>query len=156
MQLLDVHNTMLNTTTRLAVEMVNPPPWEFSWSDSTPQKDRKELTADDILPNSSDGQELFSRAVKYTMRLLVEAFSSFASLASCIPTENVQAPQKAEIVPMKLLFKDEKHTDETIQILLQYIQDCALKGTPQVCRQYLIAPPIGSADGMQVYIHCRY
>lgn len=137
---------MLNTTTRLAVKIVNLPLWEFNCSDSTPQKERQEVTVDEILPNSSDGRELYNRAVKYIMQLLVEAFPSLGSLSSCVPVENTSSPQKAEIVPMKLLFRDEKYTDETIQILQQYIQDCALTGTPQVRTWYLIAPPRRHAD----------
>ena len=41
-------------------------------------------------------------------------------------------PQKSEVVPMKILFKDEKLKSDTIEILTQLIKDGNLDGTPQV------------------------
>ena len=39
---------------------------------------------------------------------------------------------KSRVVPMKLLFKDEKYTDENIQILQEYSRECNLTGSSQV------------------------
>ena len=54
------------------------------------------------------------------------------------------------MVPQKVLFKDEKHTQETIDILSQLIEDANLNGDPQVhkinsnytCTCFYIMPSI--------------
>ena len=123
---------MLNVTTRLAVSIRNLPPWEFSWNDSAPQKHRHDLTVDDLLPSKDDGQALFERAVLYIMQLIVETFPSLASLKKFLSSPEVPRPEKSIVVPQKVLFRDEKYTDENIQILRQYIHDCKFTGNPQV------------------------
>lgn len=82
----DVHNTMLNATTRLAISINNFPPFEFDWSDNRPQKSRHTLTLSELLPNAEDGQQLYDRAVAYTMKLLVESFPSLEKLKPLIST----------------------------------------------------------------------
>ena len=129
----DVHNTMLNATTRLAISINNFPPWEFDWSDNRPQKSRHTLTLSELLPNAEDGQQLYDRAVAYTMKLLVESFPSLEKLKPLISTGNSAPVTKSDIVPMTLLFKDEKYIDDNIQILQQYIKGCNLSGNAQVC-----------------------
>ena len=111
---------MLNVTTRLAVSIRNKPPWEFNWDDTTPQKQRHDLTVDD-LPNAEDGQAFFDRAVLYTVQLIT---ASLASLKKFLAPPNTTLPQKSVVIPQKVLFRDEKYTDENIKILRQYIKDC--------------------------------
>lgn len=128
---------MLNTTTRLAIGINNLPPWEFDWSDNRPQKSRHTLTLSEVLPNAEDGQQLYDRAVAYTMKLLVDSFPSLEKLKPLISTGNSSSVKKSVVVPMKILFKDEKYIDDNIQILQQYIEDGNLCGNAQV-RQCLI------------------
>ena len=85
---------MLNVTTRLAVSISNKPPWEFNWDDTTPQKQRHDLTVDDLLPSAEDGQAFFDRAVLYTMQLITENFPSLASLKKFLAPPNITLPQK--------------------------------------------------------------
>ena len=84
---------------------------------------RNKLTLDDIFPNVEDGRILFERAVQYTAQILVEEFPTFS---------DPFAVHKSIVVPMKVLFKDEKYTDENIQILQEYSRECNLTGSPQV------------------------
>ena len=66
------------------------------------------------------------------MGFLVEAFPSLQDLRPFVPAmEPLHQPQKSEVVPMKLLFKDEKY-ELTIQILSQLIRDANLSGDPEV------------------------
>jgi hypothetical protein len=129
---------MLNTTTRSAVSIWNLPPWEFSWTDTSPQKARRELSVDDIIPGPQDGQQFFDRAVVYTMRLLVEVFPCLAGLAEFLPAMDASSPiLKSTVIPQEVLFRDEKYIDEkyideNIHILRQYIHDCKFTGRPQV------------------------
>ena len=57
---------------------------------------------------------------------------SLSDLAQFVPPDSSPPAQKSEVVPLKLLFRDEKSIDETIQILVHYIKDADLDGTPQV------------------------
>ena len=54
----DHHNKMEHTTTRLAVQIQNHPPFPFSWDDSTLQKSRSKLKEEDILLPSPANDEL--------------------------------------------------------------------------------------------------
>ena len=123
---------MLNVTTRLALSISNKPPWEFNWDDSTPQKHWRDLTVDDLLPSEEDGQAFFDRAVIYTMQLITENFPSLATLKKFLPPPEITVPQKSVVKPQKVLFRDEKYTDENIKILRQYIKDCKFSGNQQV------------------------
>lgn len=51
------------------------------------------------------------------MQLLVETFPSLASLKNFIKVPEVRVPATSIVVPQQLLFRDEKYTDENIQIL---------------------------------------
>ena len=103
---LDRHSSMLNAIARLAIAIQNFPDFEFSWSDSQPQRSRTSLSVSDFLPTESDGIVLQERATVYMMEFLVTHFSSLAGLLP--PKEQVHPVQKSHVVPMKLLFKDEK------------------------------------------------
>ena len=100
--------------------------------DTTPQKQRHDLTVDDLLPSAEDGQAFFDRAVLYTMQLITENFPSLASLKKFLAPPNITLPQKSVVIPQKVLFRDEKYIDENIKILWQYIKDCKFTGNPQV------------------------
>lgn len=63
----------------------------------------------------------------------MEHFTDLAHLSKYVPpVEPLHPPQKSEVVPMKVLFKDEKLKTDTIDILSQLITDANLDGTPQV------------------------
>ena len=60
----------------------------------------------------------------YVMGFLVEAFPCLKDLKPFVPTPKpLHPPDKSEVVPMKLFFRDEKYKSETIEILLQLIRD---------------------------------
>ena len=64
---------------------------------------------------------------------LVEEFPTFSNLRQFVATpDRSSAVHKFIVVPMKLLFKDEKYTDEYIKILQEYSRECNLTGSPQV------------------------
>ena len=124
---------MLNITARLAVSLRYIPEWDFNWSDSTPQRSRQSLEISDILPSENDAAQLQLRAVDYMMRFLVREFKGLAKLKKYIPEQVPLHPvKKSEVVPMKVLFKDEKFTSETINILSQLAEDAGLAGDNQV------------------------
>ena len=123
---------MLNMTARFAVEIKNLPHWTIDSTDTTPQRDPASLTISD-LPSAADGQELNKRAVQHIMSFLVEEFSSISYLAALIPPE--ESPHKtckSTIVPMRMLFKDEKYKSETTEILDRLVVDAQLSGKPEV------------------------
>ena len=94
---------------------------------------RNDLTLDEIFPNVEDGRVLFERAVQYTAQVLVEEFPTFSNLRQFVVSpDRSSAVHKSTVIPMKLLFKDEKYTDDNIQILQECSRECNLTGSPQV------------------------
>ena len=127
------HSQMLNATSRLANKVQHLPEWEVDWEDSKPQNPRSTLQITDILPNEADGRELHEQAVNFVMRLLVEVFESLRGLARYAPQEkNLHPVATSEVVPMELLFRDEKYTSENVEILKKIAMDANLHGNPQV------------------------
>lgn len=125
---------MLNITSRLAIRLRYLPEGEFDWSDMHPQRSRKSLSLTDFLPDENDARKLTVRAVQYLMRFLVQEFSGLQDLAKFAPVQQPFHPTiKTEVVPMKVLFKDEKYTSETIDILTKLLEDGNLQGSSQVC-----------------------
>ena len=124
---------MMNMTARLAIKIRYLPEFTFQWSDTQPQLSRQALTINFYLPNK-DAMGLQQRGVQYLEEFLVEHFSDLEHLKRYVQTvEPLHPPQKSEVVPMKVLFKDEKLKTDTIDILSQLITDANLEGTPQVC-----------------------
>ena len=127
------HSQMLNVTARLAIRTRYLPDFPFEWSDTQPQRDRQSLTIDFYLPNKDEATQLTENGVHYLMEFLVEHFTDLAHLSEYVPpVEPLHPPQKSEVVPMKVLFKDEKLKSDTIDILSQLIADANLDGAPQV------------------------
>ena len=130
---IDRHSSMLNITSRLAIRLRYLPEWEFDWSDMQPQQSRESLNLSDFLPEEHDAAELKTRAIQYIMRFLVQEFSELHDLAQFAPKQQPLHPtEKTEVVPMKVLFKDEKYISETIDILTQLVEDGNLQGSCQV------------------------
>ena len=122
---------MMNVTSRLAVKVKYLPEGNVDWSDTCPQKSRSELTIDDLIPNESDGKQLYKRAVEYMMRFLVNHFKSLHHLKSQAPVSQTPYPvSKSHVVPMKILDKDEKYTKDILECLKT---DANLRGDHQVC-----------------------
>ena len=96
-------------TTRLAMGINNLPPWEFDWSDNRPQKSRHSLTLKEVFSNAEDGQQLDDRAVTYIMKVLLENFPTLEKRKPSVSTSNSALVKKSIVVPMKILFKDEKY-----------------------------------------------
>lgn len=72
------------------------------------------------------------------MRFLVNEISALSDMKNLVPTESPLHPvQKTETIPMCVLFKDEKYTSETVDILSQLIIDANLNGQPQVHALYV-------------------
>ena len=129
----DHHSSMLNLTSRLAVKIKNLPAFEFDWADTTPQRLRTSLNVDDFLPSEADATVLHQRAVHYMMGFLVETFSNLKHLAEFVPEpESIHPVRKSQVVPMKILYKDEKYKSQTIDILTQLMSDANLSGQHQV------------------------
>ena len=67
------------------------------------------------------------------MEFLVTQFNSLEGLKKLLPPkQQIHPVKKSHVVPMKLLFKDEKQKSETIDILSQLLNDGNLKDTNQV------------------------
>ena len=83
--------------------------------------------------SESDAEEMGARAISYMMRFLVSNFSTFSDLKKFVPDEAPLHPVvKTEVIPMKILFRDEKYISETIEILTKLAEDAKLCGEPQV------------------------
>ena len=124
---------MLNITSRLAVSLRHFPEWNIDWADTKPQKNQESLSVEDFLPDEADARELKERAVLFMMRFLVKEISALSDLKDLVPSESPLHPvQKTEAIPMCVLFKDEKCTSETVEILAQHMIDASLTGQPQV------------------------
>ena len=131
---------MLNLTTRLAVKMDNIPDWNIDWVDNKPQLPRSALNYTHFSLNEEDEECLEKYAVLFMMEFLVENFSSLGHISQLIPSQQSSQPiQKSSVVPMKILFCDEKYTAETIEILTQLVHDTNLTGeSPQVRKAYSV------------------
>ena len=124
---------MMNVTSRLAIRIKNLPDFDFSWSDKTPQRPRESITFKDVSLSESDARAIRQRAVRFLMGFLVKAFPSLHDLEEFVPEhEHIHPIKKSEVVPMKLLLKDEKYKSETIDILTQLYNDANLSGDHQV------------------------
>ena len=141
----DKHAHMLNITSRIAIKIRHLPNWEFDWSNITPQRSRTSLTVIDFLMSEADAAEIHKRAVRYMMQYMVSAFATFSDLKQFVTDEVPSHPVvKTEIVPMKVLFRDEKYVSETIEILTDIAKDALLTGQPQVslqletCTKYIV------------------
>ena len=133
LNVIDYHSKMLNATSRLAISIQHLPEWEVDWDDTKPQKSRRELQLNDILPSEADGEEFHRRAVHFVMQLLVSEFDSLSNLSRYVPPEKPLFPAtKTNVVPMRLLFRDEKYTSENVEILKETAKDAGLQGRPQV------------------------
>ena len=129
-------------TARLAVEVKHLPPWEVNWCDASPQRDTATLTISDILPNERDGVILKRRAEDFIMQFLVAEFKSLHHLEPLIPPKEGHSVRKSNVVPMKLLFLDEKYKAETTEILTTIASDAGLTGKPEVCLNILLCTMI--------------
>ena len=67
------------------------------------------------------------------LEILVAEFTLLGHLQQKVPKrKSPHDTQKSVVVPMKMLFKDEKSKSETIDILSELCKDAVLTGTPQV------------------------
>ncbi len=123
---------MLNLTSRLAIEMRNIP-GGVNCSDSKPQGSRKLLTAADILPHVDDAAVLRKRALLYLQHFLVTDFIALRKLRPLVPTIHPSGPvRKSVVVPMKILFRDEKYAAENVAIMMDLVKDANLQGSDEV------------------------
>ena len=114
----DHQSQMMNVTARLAVQVRFLPDFPFEWSDTQPQRSRQSLTIDDYFPTKDESQQLEQRATQYLMEFLVNNFADLTNLCKFLPqVEPIHPTEKSEVVPMKVLFKDEKLKSDTIDIL---------------------------------------
>ena len=128
----DHHSTMMKITSRLAVR-VHHIPEDVDWNDTTSQRSVQSLTIDDFMASETDYEDFKERAIQYTARYLVKEFKSLGHLKNFLPEQHqIHQVIKSEFVPMKVLFKDEKYTSETIYILSILMKDANLKGNNQV------------------------
>ena len=85
LNIVDHHNNMENTTTRLAVQIQHHPPFPFSWDDNLPQKSRSELKEEEVLPNEDDGHQLYQRMMNFMMEF---EFKSLSNLRQILPDKH--------------------------------------------------------------------
>ena len=155
-QLTGCHSHMLNVTARLAIRINHLPDFPFRWSDTEPQCCRQSLTINFYLPNKEEATNIQEHGVHYLMGFLVDHFPDLENLRQYVPPfEPLHPPQKTDVVPMKVLFKDEKLKTDTIDILSQLIDDANLDGTPQVyiCRYKCIHDILHMCTRIHVAFH---
>ena len=123
---------MLNKTSRLAID-IRYIPDHVNWSDRNPQGTRSELTAADILPGPDDAAILQKRALTYLQHFLVSEFADLLELRPFLPELHPTDPvKKSEIIPMRILYKDEKYIAENVSILLDLVRDANLIGNHRI------------------------
>ena len=109
------HSTMLYLTSRIAIQMKNQPNGDIDWADCRPQKHRSSLSCSDFLPDDSDVAELHKHALQLVMEVMVAEFKSLHDLQPHLPQHESPHPvQKSVVIPMQILFKDEKFKSDTI------------------------------------------
>ena len=129
----DVHQQMLNVTSRLAVKVKYLPDGIVDWSDTSPQRSRSTLTINDLVPNEADGEEMYIRAVKYMMRFMATHFRAFSQFKVQVPPLTSPHPvTKSQVAQLKILDKDEKYTNINIDILECFKSDAQFSCNPQV------------------------
>ena len=122
---------MLNLTSRLAISMRYIPDG-VDWTDQSPQGSRAQLTATDILPGIDDAKVLQQRALDFIQRFLVSEFEELHELQCFIPVSAPNPVEKTEVVPMRILFRDEKYVAENVAILGDLCRDANITGSSQV------------------------
>ena len=127
------HSAMLNVTARLAVKIEHLPDWDVDWDDHQPQRPRSSLSYDDFLPSKGDAEAFNKAAIQYLMEFLVVEFKCLHHLKSLVPGRQSPHPVSSPTVaPMPILFRDEKYTAETVEILRDLMVDAKLSGNAQV------------------------
>ena len=127
-----VHSEMLNLTSRLAICIRDIPEW-VDWSDKSPQASRSQLTATDILPGIEDAKALHDGALIFLQQFLVREFNDLHHLQPLAPARNLyRSTMKTEVIPMRILFRDEKYVAENVAILGDLVKDANLTGNHQV------------------------
>ena len=81
-----------------------------------PQRSRESLSISDFLPSKEDAAELESRAVHFLMHFLTEEFEAIIRPKKYAPKQKqLHQSTKTEVVPIEVLFKDEKYRSKTIE-----------------------------------------
>ena len=123
---------MLNLTSRLAISLRDIPEW-VDWYDKSPQANRGQLTASDILPGIEDAKALHHRALVFLQQFLIKEFRDLHELESVLLDQDIcRDSSKTEVIPMRILFRDEKYVAENVAILGDIAKDANLTGNPQV------------------------
>ena len=123
---------MLNLTSRLAIAIRDVPEW-VDWSDQIPQASRNKLTSTDILPGIEEATALRKRALIFLQQFLVREFDDLHELQSLAQAEPLSSPAtKTDVIPMRILFRDEKYVAENVAILGDLVRDANLTGNDQV------------------------
>ena len=122
---------MLNVTSRLAIE-IRDIPNEVDWLDQCPQDSRSKLTVTDILPGIDDALAAIQQRALVFLQIFLT--SDLHDLQSFVPPAHSSSPveKKTEIVPMKILFRDEKYVAENVAILGDLVKDAHLNRSDQV------------------------
>ena len=90
------------------------PPFPFSWDDNAPQKSCSALKEENILPNKDDGHHLHHQMMNFLMEFFVNELKGLSDPRQFLPSKQHPPAHKSMVIPMKLLFLDEKYTDENI------------------------------------------
>ena len=92
---------------------------------TTSQRSLDSHTINDFMLSEYEAEGFKQRAILYTAQYIVKEFKSLSDLQKFIPPQSQIHPVvKMEFVPMKVLFKDEKYTSETINILCSFNKGC--------------------------------
>ena len=111
---LDHHSQMLNVTSRLAISIRNIPT-DVNWDDQSPQASRSQLPVADILPDAHDASVLMERAQVFLQHFITSNLDDLHDLQSLAPSSNTaEAVEMTEVVPIKVLFRDEKYVAEML------------------------------------------
>ena len=107
---------------------------QYTMEESAIQYTMEESAIQYTMEESAIQYTMEESAIQYTMEVLVQEFDCFKDLKCQVPSRESSHPAKTPtIVPMPILFKDEKYKAATIEIIRQLMKDANLSGRSEVC-----------------------
>ena len=96
---------------------------------ASPQGSRSQLTVAGILSDADDSMVLTKQALVFLQHFITSQFDDVHDLQPFLPgTHTPESVEKTEVVPMRLVFRDEKYVTENVAILRDLARDANLTG----------------------------
>jgi hypothetical protein len=121
-------------TSRLALQVVHTPPPALRMTAALPQKDRTELSPEDIMPNDDDEALFCNRAQIKVKQILVTHFAAFYHLKDKVVDPALDCAAQASVLhPLSLMFVNNSIIDNNVEILCKIKDELGIDGSKQQC-----------------------